>query len=142
MGTSGSTLPDGIVPPIPLDRCFDAGYGLEIAGEDVGAGGGVQARIRVRPAILNGSGVVHGGVYASVAEAIASRGTALAVVPDGRAAMGLSNDTTVVAAASGGVLHADARLQARGEGRVAWAVETRDDEGRLCAFSRVTVAVR
>jgi 1,4-dihydroxy-2-naphthoyl-CoA hydrolase len=140
--TSIHALPDGIDPPIAVECSFDARYGLEIVAEDVGAGGGVTARVPVRPKLLNARGVVHGGVFASIAEAIASRGTALAVVPEGRAAMGLSNDTTLVAPVSGGALHADAQVRARGEGEWVWAVETRDDTGRLCAFSRVTVAVR
>jgi 1,4-dihydroxy-2-naphthoyl-CoA hydrolase len=138
----GHAMPAGLEPPVPFDRCFDARYGLEIVSENVGGDGVVQARVPVRDAILNHLGVVHGGVYAAVAEAIASRGTALAVMPGGRMAMGLSNDTTVVAMLRDGAIHADARVRARGEDAWVWTIESRDDEGRVCALSRVTVAVR
>jgi uncharacterized protein (TIGR00369 family) len=137
-----TAMPEGWEPVVPFDRCFDALYGLEIVSDDVSGEGLVRARVPVRPEILDRAGVVHGGVFASVAEALASRGTALQVIPKGFAAMGLSNDTTVVRSVDTGVLHTTARVQARDDETWIWAVETVDDGGRRCALSRVTVAVR
>jgi len=41
-----------------------------------------------------------------------------------------------------GAVEVEARVLARGERAWLWAVEAIDERGRLCAFSRVTVAVR
>jgi acyl-coenzyme A thioesterase PaaI-like protein len=64
------------------------------------------------------------------------------VIGDGKTAMGLSNDTSVVGRVSSGTLHATARLVARGDDLWLWTVDAADDAGRPCAHSRVTVAVR
>jgi 1,4-dihydroxy-2-naphthoyl-CoA hydrolase len=132
-------MPADWEPVVPFDRCFDARYGLEVIAHD---GACVAGRVQVGDAVRGRGGVVGSGVYAAAAEALASRGTALAVIPTGRTAMGLSNDTTVTATVSGGALHVEARLVARGADAWVWAVEAQDDAGRVCAFSRVTVAVR
>src|SRR5918996_1622141 len=133
-----TVMPEGWEPAVPFDRCFDAQYGLEVVSDDVEGEGVVRGRVQVSEAILNHVGVVHGGVFASVAEALASRGTALVVMPHGRLAMGLSNDTTVLDAPGAGVVEVEARVLGRYEDVWVWSVDTRDDEGRLCAYSRVT----
>jgi 1,4-dihydroxy-2-naphthoyl-CoA hydrolase len=134
-------LPDGFEPMVPLDRCFDAQYGLEVlerpAGEET-----LTARVAVRDELRDHNGALHGGVLAAAAEALASRGTACAVIPQGRQAMGLSNDTSHVAAVREGTVRVVAAPAARGDEQWVWVVEARDDDGRLCALSRVTVAVR
>lgn len=137
-----TAMPEEFEPLVPFDRCLDAQYGLEILAEDVHGDDGLQARVAVCDAVRNQLGFVHGGVYAALAEALASRGTALAVIPSGRTALGLSNDTTVVAQVGEGAIHADARVQARGDDVWVWTVEARDDAGSVCAFTRVTIAVR
>jgi acyl-coenzyme A thioesterase PaaI-like protein len=68
--------------------------------------------------------------------------TALAVIPQGMMASGLSNDTTTVREVSGGVIHAEARPVSEAPEAWVWAVEMRDDAGEMCGFSRVTIAVR
>jgi uncharacterized protein (TIGR00369 family) len=136
-----SRIAQDFTPTVPLDDCFDAHYGLELVDEDV-VEGVVRARVQVTDRIRNALGVVHGGIYTSIAESIASRGTALAVMPHGRLAMGLSNDTTVVAQLRDGAIHAEARAHARGDDAWVWTVEARDDAGRVCALSRLTIAVR
>ncbi len=61
----------------------------------------------------------------------------------GLAPSGLSNDTTVIAAVrEGATLHAEATPLSRVEDYWVWSVALRDDAGTLCAFSRVTIAVR
>ena len=137
-----TAMPDGFTPPVPFDRCFDAQYGLEVVSQDVEGEGVVRGRVPVRPELLTEHGFVHGGLFATAAEALASRGTALAVIPQGFMAMGLSNDTSILASVSDGVIDAEARVRSRGEDMWTWTVDARDDAGRLCAFSRVTVAVR
>jgi 1,4-dihydroxy-2-naphthoyl-CoA hydrolase len=137
---SRTGMPDGFEPVVPFDRCFDALYGLEIVSEP--EEGLLRGRVPIRPEILGPAGGVHGGVFASVAEALASRGTAIEVLPTGFAAMGLSNDTTVVDPQATGALNATARLRARDDETWIWSVETVDDDGCQCALSRVTIAVR
>jgi 1,4-dihydroxy-2-naphthoyl-CoA hydrolase len=43
---------------------------------------------------------------------------------------------------SGGVISVEARVVSRAEDAWVWTVEARDELGRPCALSRVTVAVR
>jgi len=128
-------------PVVAYDRTFDARYGLELLEHDAEAGE-LRGQIAVRDELLTGHGLVHGGIFAAAAEAIASTGTALAVTDDGDAAMGLSNDTTVLADVRAGTIHAHARVVRRGEREWVWAVDATGDDERPLAHSRVTVAVR
>ena len=128
-------------PVVAFDRTFDARYGLEFAEHDADAGE-LRGRIAIRDELLTAHGAVHGGVLAGAAEALASTGTALAVMERGDAAMGLSNDTTIVAEVREGTIHALARVVARGEREWVWTVDATGDDERPVAHSRVTVAVR
>jgi uncharacterized protein (TIGR00369 family) len=87
-------------------------------------------------------GFVHGGVYAAMAESIASQATYASVKDDGMIALGLSNHTSLTRPILSGSVHAEARRKHRGSTTWIWEVEMSDDEGRLCALSRVTMAVR
>jgi uncharacterized protein (TIGR00369 family) len=118
---------------------FDALYGLEVTEWEDGA---VSGRTTVRPELLQPAGIVHGGVLTAMAEALTSMATHMAVAEDGRAAMGMSNHTSFVRPIAGGSVNAIARARHRGRTTWVWEVELADDEGRLCALSRVTVAVR
>ena len=132
-------MPEGWEPVVPFDVCFDAQYGLEVLDGEPDV---VRARVAVGEGRRNHLGNVHGGIYAAAAEALASRGTALAVMPQGHVASGMSNDTSVLEDVTDGSLHIEARLLARDAHAWLWTVDARDDGGRLCAHSRVTVAVR
>lgn len=137
-----TAMPAGFTPVVAFEECFDARYGLEVVSDDVEGEGAVRGRVPVRDVLLSDQGVVHGGLFAAAAEALASRGTAMAVLPKGFMAMGQSNDTNVLAYVSDGVIDIEARVVSRGQDAWVWAVEARDAAGRPCAFSRVTVAVR
>ena len=128
-------------PVVAYDRSFDARYGLEISGHDAEAGE-LRGTIAVRDELLTEHGLVHGGVFAGAAEAIASTGTALVVMADGNVAMGLSNDTTVVADVREGTILLFARAVFRGEREWVWTVDATGDDDEPLAHSRVTVAVR
>ncbi|MEA2154909.1 MAG: 1,4-dihydroxy-2-naphthoyl-CoA hydrolase [Solirubrobacteraceae bacterium] len=118
---------------------FDALYGLEVleVHEDL-----VLAQVAVRDELRQVFGLVHGGVIASIAEVIASLGTAVVVVPEGNAAMGLSNNTSFLRPIIDGTIHARALRRHRGRTTWIWDVEITDDAGRLCAMTRMTIAVR
>ncbi|MGP0050896.1 MAG: PaaI family thioesterase [Solirubrobacteraceae bacterium] len=133
-------LPEDFTPVVPPDRAFDALYGLEMISDGV-ADGVVRARVAIRDQLRGRSGALHGGVIAAVAEALASRGTWMAVDP-GMAVMGLSNDTSFLAPLHDGHLHASATAHHRGASHWLWEVQARDDRDRLCAVTIVNIAVR
>jgi 1,4-dihydroxy-2-naphthoyl-CoA hydrolase len=118
---------------------FDSHYGLEIdeATEEV-----VRGHVEVRQELLQPVGLVHGGVYASIAEALASLGTNVGVVPAGKIGLGQPNHSSFLRPMSEGTIHAVARRRQRGRTTWIWDVELIDDDGRLAAISRVTIAVR
>jgi 1,4-dihydroxy-2-naphthoyl-CoA hydrolase len=118
---------------------FDRLYGLEIVsiGDEE-----VVARVQVRDEILQPAGLVHGGVFASMAESMTSIATWLAVHETGKSAMGQSNQTSFLRPITTGTIHATGRRRHRGKTTWVWEVDITDDEGRLCALVRMTVAVR
>jgi uncharacterized protein (TIGR00369 family) len=132
----------GFSPLVNFEDSFDAVYGLEFAEDDPDEPDVARGRVPIRSALLGLSGAVHGGVLAAAAEAVASRATAIAVIPHGSMAQGMSNDTSVTAPVSEGAIHVEARAVSRADDAWIWAVEHRDDAGELCGFSRITVAVR
>ncbi len=137
--------PGAIVPPvepapaIPFERTFDALYGLEVIEHSDGL---VRGRVAVRDAVRQPGGLLHGGVITSMAEALTSMATWFAVRPTGRSAQGLSNQTSFLRPVVDGHVHAVARARHRGRTTWVWEVEFFDDADRLCALSRMTIAVR
>jgi 1,4-dihydroxy-2-naphthoyl-CoA hydrolase len=130
MNASDLTLPQG---------GFDALYGLELleVTDEL-----VCAQVAVRDKVRQPFGLVHGGVMASIAETLASLGTAVVVMPEGMAAVGLSNNTSFVRPITEGTIHGRAMRRHRGRTTWIWEVEISDDEQRLCALVRMTIAVR
>ena len=100
------------------------------------------ARLQVVPGVCQPMGIVHGGIYAAIAETLASMGTADGVLEQGKVPLGMSNNTNFLRPVSEGTVHADARAFHRGRTSWLWDVEMRNDGGKLCATSRVTIAVR
>jgi 1,4-dihydroxy-2-naphthoyl-CoA hydrolase len=125
--------------PFELGPGFDDLYGLEVTELSAQRASG---RVVVRDELRQQAGLVHGGVYASIAESLASVATAVAVFPEGRTATGLSNQTSFLRPITEGVIHAEARPRHRGRTTWVWEVEIYDDKGRLCVLTRMTVAVR
>jgi uncharacterized protein (TIGR00369 family) len=125
--------------PVPPDQSFDALLGVRHfdIGED-----SARSELAVRRELLQPWGLVHGGVYASIAESLASWATALAVFPSGHVALGQANSTYFLRPIREGTIHALATRRHRGRTTWVWDVDVTDDAGRLCASSRVTVAVR
>jgi 1,4-dihydroxy-2-naphthoyl-CoA hydrolase len=125
--------------PLPPERTFDGTVGFEIT--DIGPER-ATGRVQVGDATVQRWGMVHGGVYAGLAEVIASEATAAGVWDDGKFGLGLANHTSFLRPVSDGVVEAEARRRHAGRTTWVWDVDMRDDHGRLCASSRVTVAVR
>jgi 1,4-dihydroxy-2-naphthoyl-CoA hydrolase len=136
-----TAIPAGYEPAIALEECFDAVYGLEIL--DVGTDdGNVRGRVMIRDELRQQFGLLHGGVISALAEALASRGTWLAMYPHGKVVMGMSNETNFLRPLLEGYVNATAVPLHKGRTRWVWEVQSCDDEQRLCAVTRVNIAVR
>jgi 1,4-dihydroxy-2-naphthoyl-CoA hydrolase len=103
---------------------------------------GAKARIAVDQRHLQPYGIVHGGVHSSLAESLTSAATYDAVKDQGKVAMGQASDTSFLRPISEGHINASAVARHRGGTTWIWDVEITDDQGRLCALSRMTIAVR
>jgi uncharacterized protein (TIGR00369 family) len=133
------------VPPVRWDSDqawrigFDALYGLEVTEASPTD---VRGQVEVREELKQPGGLVHGGVYAAISESLASLGTMIGVHQDGKAAVGLSNQTSFLRPIIAGTIHAHAVCRHAGRTTWVWEVEITDDDGRLCVLTRMTVAVR
>jgi|SRR5579884_465566 len=125
--------------PFRADRGFDGLYGLELLELTATA---ARGRVEVREELKQPFGLVHGGVYAAIAESLASLGTAFGVAVQGKVAMGLSNQTSFLRPITAGHIHALAARRHAGRTTWVWEVEMTDDDGRLCVLTRMTIAVR
>jgi 1,4-dihydroxy-2-naphthoyl-CoA hydrolase len=102
----------------------------------------IRGRMPVEDRIRQAYGIVHGGAMSAIAESLTSLGTARAVFPDGKVAMGQEINASFMRPISSGHVNAVARARRRGRTAWNWEVEITDDEGRLCALLRATIAVR
>ncbi len=130
-------MPPHLAAPSPAP--FDALIGLVYDSVEDGL---VHAHVAVRDDLKQPMGLVHGGVFASIAESVASMATGMAVSGEGRSAQGLSNQTSFLRPILEGTIHAVARRKHRGRTTWVWEVELSDDKERLCALVRMTIAVR
>lgn len=126
-------------PPVPAVRTMDDAIGFEYLEAD---GETARGRFEVTDNVRQPYGIVHGGAYAAAAESLASAATFMAVKDDGLLAMGQSNHTSFLRPVSEGTIHATATARHRGRTSWVWEIEFTDDRGKLCALTRVTMAVR
>lgn len=122
-----ATLPE--VPTSPYDELL-GGRITEATGDRV------VMELDVGPQLRQPYGLVHGGVYASMAETTASVGAALAL-GEGGGAVGVSNHTDFLHAVRDGSLRAEATPLSRGRSLQLWQVEVTDASGRLVAHAKV-----
>jgi uncharacterized protein (TIGR00369 family) len=125
--------------PRTCDRGFEHRYGLVIT--EMGDGW-ATGRVEVRDELKQPAGLVHGGMYAAIAESLAAAGTDAAVAAQGNVATGFSTSTSFLRPITAGTIHAAARARHRGRTTWVWEVEISDDAGRACVLTRATVAVR
>ncbi len=92
-----------------------------------------HARVPVTDALKQPLGLVHGGVFATIADALAVGATPGAV-------RALSNQASFLRPVTGGTIQARASRRHLGRTTAVWEVDMLDDAGRLCALVRVTVA--
>lgn len=103
---------------------------------------GAQARIEVRDELKQPYGYLHGGVIMTMIDELCSRSTVIQVIMDGMVALGQSIDISLVRSVAEGSVTVTARARHRGKTTWVWDAEASDDQGRLCALAKVTVAVR
>lgn len=126
-------------PDNPFAGTFDGLYGLVI---DSMTDEEVRAHVEVRDDLKQPMGLVHGGVFASIAESITSAASHLGVAAEGKSAQALSNQTSFLRPILGGAIHARAVRRHKGRSTWVWEVEITDDQERLCSLVRMTIAIR
>jgi 1,4-dihydroxy-2-naphthoyl-CoA hydrolase len=123
------------VPPddAELERGFIKLLGLRI---EEASGDRVVLTCPVTPDLHQPFGLVHGGVYATLAETAASVGGSLWFGDRGKV-VGVSNHTDFLRAVRRGELRAEATPLSRGRTTQLWQVEVADEQGRLIAHAKV-----
>jgi uncharacterized protein (TIGR00369 family) len=101
----------------------------------------VIAELVVGPEHLQPLGVVHGGVYAGLVEAVASIGASVTLAAKAQYAVGLENHTSFLHAVREGRLQAVGRPVHSGRRSRLWEVNVIDERGRTVATGRVRVLV-
>ncbi len=102
---------------------------------------GVIAEVALRADHRQPHGIVHGGVYASIIESVASIGAAMDAMSKGKTVVGLDNHTSFVRAVRGGTLHATGTPVTRGRRSQLWDVVLRDEASAIVATGRVRLLV-
>jgi len=118
---------------------FDGLIGTEWLSDDPDD---ARVRLQIRDELRQPFGLMHGGVMSTLVESVCSRATAGAVWEDGMAAMGQSIDVSFVRPVTEGGVEVRAKARHRGRTTWLWEAEVLNDEGKLCALARMTIAVR
>jgi len=116
---------------------FDAHLGMRFTHVD---GSRVVATLDVTDHHLQPYGLVHGGVYCTLAEAVCSVGAVMSILSSGRHAVGAENRTRFKRAARAGTtLTATAVPAEVKEPWHTWQCTIEDATGRICAEGSVIV---
>jgi 1,4-dihydroxy-2-naphthoyl-CoA hydrolase len=126
-------------PSAPAPGTLDDVLGFEFLEVDEKS---ARGRFTVEDRVRQPFGIVHGGAYAALGETLVSLATYRVVEEDGDIAVGQSNQTHFLRPVSEGAVSAEARRVHRGRTTWVWDVDFTDEQGRLCATTRVTIAVR
>ncbi len=95
------------------------------------ADGEVVARLTVDDDLKQPLGLLHGGVFATLADTITGS----------TASRAITNQTSFLRPVTQGAVHATARRRHQGRTTEVWEVDCRDDQDRLCALVRITRTV-
>jgi 1,4-dihydroxy-2-naphthoyl-CoA hydrolase len=123
---------------IPMESALEGTLGFEYLSADTD---GAEGRFEIADRHRQPFGIVHGGVYAAFAEGLCSSATYLNVRGDGKIAVGSSNFTSFLRPIMEGVVTAKARAIHRGRTTWVWECEFTNEAAKVCAVSRVTLAV-
>ena len=97
----------------------------------------VLAHIDIDERHHQGTGTVHGGVYAHVIESMATIGATAAVRDSGQSSVGISNQTDFLRPFSRGRLDIVGRAIQQGRTLQLWVVEISNGEGKLVSRGQV-----
>ena len=101
----------------------------------------VEGHVDVGPRHHQPYGIVHGGVYCSMVESLASTAAALRVLADGKVCVGVSNTTDFLRPTRTGRLSGVATPLHLGRLQQLWQVELTRDDGKLAARGQVRLQV-
>ena len=124
---------------LPPEHTMSGALGMYTETQEDGT---VRGHMAVTDRILQPYGLVHGGAMLALAETLASHGTWLGVKDEGNLAMGQEINASLMRPITKGTVNGLATARRRGRTAWVWEVEITDDEGRLCALVRATIAVR
>jgi uncharacterized protein (TIGR00369 family) len=127
--------PDAILPR-DFTAPFDDELGLvitELSPE------GARAQLEVKPTLLQPMGLVHGGVYCSMIESMASVSayTWLNANGIGGNVVGVNNNTDFLRSINSGTVYGTAEPIHRGRRQQLWLVTITDDNDRVVARGQV-----
>ncbi len=114
---------------------FDDELGLKFTelGPD-----GARAQLEVRPKLLQPMGLVHGGVYCSMIESMASVAAFTWLASNGGGnVVGVNNNTDFLRSISAGMVYGVAEPIHRGRRQQLWLVTITDDDHRVVARGQV-----
>lgn len=118
-----------------LSAPFDAAIGLtytEVTPD------GVRAELTVAPTLLQPMGIVHGGVWCSMVESLASVSAYKWLSANGGGnVVGVNNNTDFLRAVTEGTAYGVSEPVHRGRRQQLWLVTIRDDRQRLIARGHV-----
>ena len=120
---------------VELDKGFDRELGveyLELTAE------GCRARVKINDKLRQPWGIVHGGVYCSIVEGLASiSGHVWLRQNGGGRVVGVNNNTDFLRAISAGTVIAVSTPIHRGRRQQLWLVTITDDNDRVVARGQV-----
>jgi uncharacterized protein (TIGR00369 family) len=121
--------------PPGLGAGFDTELGLEYI--EVTPDGG-RAQLKIHDKLLQPWGIMHGGVYCSIIESLASvSGHVWLGENGGGTVVGVNNNTDFLRAISSGVLTAVSTPIHRGRRQQLWLITVTDDNQRVVARGQV-----
>jgi 1,4-dihydroxy-2-naphthoyl-CoA hydrolase len=127
-------LPDSVVPP-GFETPFNDEIGLvftELTPDRA------RAHLEVQPKLLQPMGIVHGGVYCSMVESMASVAAYTWLNANGcGAVVGVNNNTDFLRAIGSGTVHGTATPVHRGRRQQLWLVTITDSDDRVVARGQV-----
>jgi uncharacterized protein (TIGR00369 family) len=129
-----STSPDAAIPP-DFTAPFDTELGLRFTELSPD---GARAQLEVTPKLLQPMGLVHGGVYCSMVESMASVSayTWLATRGGGNV-VGVNNNTDFLRSIGSGTVYGRTEPIHRGRRQQLWLVSITDSADRLIARGQV-----
>jgi uncharacterized protein (TIGR00369 family) len=121
--------------PLDLTAPFDNEIGLvytELSPD------GARAELAVQPKLLQPMGLVHGGVYCSITESMASMSAHTWLAEHGGGSVvGVNNNTDFLRSVKTGTVYATSTPLHRGRSQQLWLVTISDAEDRMLARGQV-----